>query len=203
MQNHYATNSCIIFDGYPDGETDNSTATSTKASERLRRKSSSNFPTFHLEPHTQVALSQENFLSNENNKIELIKHLEKAFKFEGYSVKVAEEDADSLIVNSSIEIAESYMFKNSATGVTEYNKQIVIVGQDVDLLVLLHQFNLNNAPIYFLKVGAGKVNDAIYSSKSFKFEQYQSIIAFIHCFTGCDSTSGFAGKGKKKQWKRS
>lgn len=37
----------------------------------------------------------------------------------------------------------------------------------------------------------------MYSSNSFKFECYKSIVAFLHCFTGCDTVSGFAGKGKK------
>lgn len=28
-------------------------------------------------------------------------------------------------------------------------------------------------------------------------QDYRSIVAFLHCFTGCDCTSGFTGKGKK------
>ena len=31
----------------------------------------------------------------------------------------------------------------------------------------------------------------------FKNEDCRSIIAFLHCFTGCDTTSAFADRGKK------
>lgn len=76
-------------------------------------------------------------------------------------------------------------------------KKIIIIGQDIDLLVLLTQFSTTNLPIFFLKPGVGNVSDSMYSCDSFKIENYRSIVAFLHCFTGCDTVSGFAGKGKK------
>lgn len=199
VRNHYAENSCIVFDGYVDDDADNenSTAASTKAMERLRRKTSTNFPSFRLEPHTIIPVAQEKFLSNDQNKIQLINQLSAALKFEGYVVKQADEDADSLIINTAIEISDKSKSQNIATEVVEYNKTVVVVGQDIDLLVLLNQLNSEEAPIFFLKVGSGNVGDCIYSSNSFKSENYRSIVAFLHCFSGCDTISGFAGKGKK------
>lgn len=129
--------------------------------------------------------------------IKLRLNLSKAFEFEGYAIQQAEEDADALIINTAITIAEKYQIKNAATGIDEYTKNVIVVGQDIDLLVLLSQLNSNNAPIYFLKCGAGNVIDMMYSSTSFKPDEYRSIVGLLHCFSGCDATSGFAGKGKK------
>lgn len=137
-----------------------------------------------MDLHTKVTLTRKQFLSNEKNKIELIKHLSKAFTFEHFSIKQAEEDADSLIINTAIEIAKIN------------NKNVVVVAEDIDLLVLLNQLNSTDANIYFLKPGVGNVIDAAYTSNSFKEEKCRSIIAFLHCFSGCNTTSGFAGKEK-------
>lgn len=41
------------------------------------------------------------------------------------------------------------------------------------------------------------MKDQFFTSNSFKYESLKNIIAFLHCFSGCDTTSGFAGKGKK------
>lgn len=201
VQAHYDGNSCIVFDGYPNSNdadlNQQSTAFSTKTIERLRRQSSSNSPAFELEPHTKITTTQDKFLSNEKNKVELIKRLSEAFRYEGLLIKQAKEDADALIVNTAIEIAEKYKIVNAATGEVEYSKNVIIVGQDIDLLVLLHQLNSNDAPVYFLKCGTGNVEDSMYSSNCFKYEKFRFVIAFIHCFTGCDTISSFAGKGKK------
>lgn len=200
IRNHYNNNACIVFDGYADETTtDNqvTTSSSTKTIERLRRKSSLSIPAFQLELHTQITVSKDKFLANENNKIELIKQLSKAFRFHGYQVEQAAEDADVLIVNTAIEIAEKNKNINTVTGETEFKKTVMIIGQDVDLLVLLHQLNTQLAPIYFVKVGSGNVNDRIYSSNCFKEEKYRPYIALLHCLSGCDTISSYAGKGKK------
>lgn len=56
------------------------------------------------EVRTRITIAQDKFLSNDKNKTELIKELSKAFRFEGYSIKVTEEYADVLIINTPIEI---------------------------------------------------------------------------------------------------
>lgn len=152
IRTHFSNNSCIVFDGYPENE--NST-TSTKAAERLRRKNYSSVPSFNIEPHTKITVLQQQFLSNDKNKNELIQQLSRALRFEGYTIKQADEDADSLIIRSAIEIAERSEVINAATGVAEPSKNVVIVGQDIDLLVLLHQLYSGEPNIYFLKPDAG------------------------------------------------
>ncbi|KYN08839.1 hypothetical protein ALC57_19060, partial [Trachymyrmex cornetzi] len=98
--------------------------------------------------------------------------------------KQATEDADADIVNTSIEIAKN-------------NQTVVIVGQDIDLLVLLHQLNPKNYDIYFQKSGPGNVKDLFYTSNCFKHKSVKNVVAFLHGFSGCDTISAFAGKGKK------
>ncbi|CAH1113884.1 unnamed protein product [Psylliodes chrysocephalus] len=109
----------------------------------------------------------------------------KRLQSQGFSCKQAEEDADADIIKTSIEIAR------------DTNKTVIVVGQDIDFLVLLNQLTSNNHDIYFLKPGSGNVKDLFFTSNSFKYESFKNIVAFLHCFSGCDTTSGFAGKGKK------
>lgn len=100
----------------------------------------------------------------------------------------AEEDADALIVNTALAVAKINIENDC-------DEAVIIVGQDIDLLVILHQLNTKNLDVHFYKPGAGKVKDTFYSSESFKHDK--SLVGFIHCFSGCDTTSAFAGKGKK------
>jgi len=62
-------------------------------------------------------------------------------------------------------------------------------------LVLLCQLVPENLNVFFKKVGTAKVKDYFFDYNSFKHDR--KIVAFLHSFTGCDTTSGFAGKGKK------
>lgn len=189
VKNHYAADSHIIFDGYPHADTTSTSitsyTTSTKETERLRRKNQTNIPTFEYQNHTKIPFLQDKFLSNDKNKNKLIGTLSEIFQKEGFICKQAQEDADSLIIHTSIEVSVS-------TG-----KTVIVVGQDIDLLVLLTQLNSDDLDIYFHKPGSGNVKDYFYTSNSFKHVAYKDKIAFIHSFTGCDTTSAFAGKGKK------
>lgn len=72
-------------------------------------------------------------------------------RFEGFVVKQEEEDADALIIKSAIEISEMRMIENTATDISEFKKLLfIIVGQDIDLSVLLNQLSDRNSSIYFL-----------------------------------------------------
>lgn len=169
VQSHYAANSYVVFDGYPEADmtttktasTSTASTTSsmgTKKAERSRRKTSASIPTFDFQRHTKIPCTPEKFLSNEQNKKKLIQTLTEKFQSERFLCKQAEEDADALIINTAIEIAE------------DPTKIIVIVGQDIDLLVLLNQLNSNNFNIYFHKPGSGNTKDTFYTSNSFKHE---------------------------------
>ena len=97
--------------------------------------------------------------------------------------KKNEADADFLIVSA----AE----KCSVSGTTW------IIGEDIDLLVILTQHAPINT-VYFLKPGKENVNDCIYGSNSFKYLKVKKLIGFLHAFTGCDTTSGFFKQGENK-----
>ena len=68
--------------------------------------------------------NQSRFLSNERNKSRLITILKQRLLTEGFVVKQADEDADTLIVRTAVEAS--------------YGCDLVaIVGEDVDLLAIL------------------------------------------------------------------
>lgn len=100
--------------------------------------------------------------------------------------KQATDDADVLIINTAIALSEQ-------------QNTVVIIGEDIDLLVILiGRTQSHQQEIYFKKVGKGNVKTQIYSSKS--FDQYPRIkkhILFLHAFSGCDTTSALFKKGKK------
>lgn len=187
--NHYAAGSHVLFDGYPNANeynrvlTPTSATLSTKANERSRRKVSVIPNVNDLQDQIQISFTPTAFLSNENNKNKLIQILCTELRSVGFTCAQAEEDADYLIIDTAIKIASA-------------DKTVVVVGQDIDLLVLLTQLNVENKNIFFCKVGTSTIKDAYYSSDSFNHDSLGKYVAFLHSFTGCDTTSGFTGKGK-------
>lgn len=179
---HYKPNSCIIFDGYPDDE-----ALTTKSVERSRRKLASIGSEIHFDINTKITMNQKQFLSNEKNKIRLIQMLCTPLNSSGFRTKIAFEDADFLIVNSAIEHAR---IENQTT--------VVIVGEDIDLLVILNQHAQDYNNIYFFKAGKGRESNKYYTCNSFKHKELQSIVGFLHVFSGCDTTSSLYKQGKHK-----
>lgn len=105
------------------------------------------------------------------------------FKAVNVYVKQAKDDADVLIVETALMIAKT---NKNAT---------VIVGEDVDLLVIMVARTPADLEIFFRKRGKGKVEQNIYSSTSLK-RKYKEHILFLHAFSGCDGTSAIFRKGK-------
>ncbi|CAH1100804.1 unnamed protein product [Psylliodes chrysocephalus] len=106
-----------------------------------------------------------------------------------------EEDADRLIVTTAISISSSY-------------EVVKIVGEDIDLLVLLCGLsrdggdhilprNIPNNSIIFVKCGRDKNPDVTYSTNSFKQLSQPGIALFLHACSGCDTSAPF-GQGKNK-----
>ncbi|GBO38850.1 hypothetical protein AVEN_139047-1 [Araneus ventricosus] len=79
----------------------------------------------------------------------------------------------------------------------ERNKydNIFVVGENIDLLVLLTGLAPMKENLYFRKCGKGRTPDV--SKKSFKYK-FSRMILFIHAFSGCDTTSALFGHGKTK-----
>ncbi|GBO42179.1 hypothetical protein AVEN_90358-1 [Araneus ventricosus] len=92
------------------------------------------------------------------------------------------DDADVHIVKTAIETYE------------KIKKQIVVIGQDVDLLVLPTALTPDYMDILMLKEGKGKVKDRFYSSKDLQNSnlviECKKSILFLHAISGCGTTSG-------------
>ena len=110
----------------------------------------------------------------------------------GAEVIKASEDADIIIVNTAINKSAEY-------------KAVKIVGEDTDLLVLLTQYCGNISNVYLEKRVKKKqsktVYKTVYSPENFSYPKLKKIIAFLHAFAGCDTTSAFYLKGKEKIFK--
>jgi hypothetical protein len=103
---------------------------------------------------------------------------------ENIAVKQAQNDADVLIIETAIE-------QLNATNTT------VVVGEDINLLVLLTARTPIDKIIYFLKPGKAQQQTEIYSSKSlFAYPKCQNHILFLHAITGCDIISAMFRRGK-------
>lgn len=74
----------------------------------------------------------------------------------------------------------------------------VIVGKDVDLLVLLVGLGSTHKNVYLFKPGRyNKENNYYrYSANCMKSQIPAKYILFLHAFTGCDTTSAIFNKGK-------
>lgn len=179
MQNHCGSNVVVVFDGYSDH------SKNIKAMEQLRRTAALSTPyEVRFDERMNVPTSQEKFISNRCNKKNLIEMLIKELNNANITTKQAIGDADVLIIETAIEKSE----KNTA----------VVVGEDIDLLVILiGPTQSNHREIFFKKIGKGNVETRLYSSNSFnKYSHCKEHILFLHAFTGCDTTSAFYKKGK-------
>lgn len=79
----------------------------------------------------------------------------------------------------------------------ESGKPCIVVGEDIDLLVLLIALSPENSKILFMKPGRGKVPTKIFSSQSLDHKPIiKKNILVVHAFSGCDCTSAVYGKGK-------
>lgn len=108
------------------------------------------------------------------------------FRQAGISVQQAFEDADVTIVTTAI--TQSCIFDT-----------VEIVGEDIDLLVILLGLAPQSRNIFFRKPAKGKVPPSLYSPSALGCsESVATNILFLHAFSGCDTTSSFFNIGKSK-----
>ncbi|GBM07473.1 hypothetical protein AVEN_208228-1 [Araneus ventricosus] len=120
LQTHYGSNVAVVFDGYPSDVT----GKITKSAERIRRTNLHSSHEIIFNEATCSETSQGQFLVNERNKVRFIDLLKKFLQKTNVTVKQAVEDADVLIVETSVSVRSQY-------------DNIFVVGEDIDLLVLL------------------------------------------------------------------
>lgn len=178
VKKHYGTRVVVVFDGY------SVTGTSTKVAERQRRSAIQQSIDVVVSEDIAVSISQDKFLGNDKNKASLISLLSLKMIEESFEVKVAKDDADTKIIQTAVEIACS-----SPT------MQAVVVGEDIDLLVLMAALTPLHCELFFLKPGKQNIETRIYSTKHLQVNLRDHIL-FLHAFSGCDSTSALFNKGK-------
>ncbi|GBN02952.1 hypothetical protein AVEN_94648-1 [Araneus ventricosus] len=180
LQTLYGSNVAVVFDGYPSDVNGNS----AKSAERIRRANLHSSHEIIFNEATCPETSQEQFLANERNKVRLIDFLKKFLQKANVTVKQAIKDADVLIVETAVSVKSQY-------------DNIFVVGEGIDLLVLLTGLAPMKEKLYFRKCGKGRTPVVLYSTTSFKCK-FSRMILFIHAFSGCDTSSALFGHGKTK-----
>ncbi|KYN28694.1 hypothetical protein ALC57_01884 [Trachymyrmex cornetzi] len=176
LRRNYGNNAIVVFDGYSPN--------SIKSAERIRRsrkqKCSDIF--FNDIEDMPLTVTQDKFLSNQNNKMSFIILLTNTLK-DNISVTQAPDDADTLIVQTALSLT---------------NSKPVIVSEDIDVLVILSALCPHNREVYFLKPGRGKIERSIYlSTVALKsYPHSKNFILFLHAFSGCNTSSAFYNHGK-------
>ena len=130
---------------------------------------------------TEITVKQDDFLSNMHNKSQLINLLRSKLHENGIETLQASDDAGVLIVNTTIEKSNSTL--------------VAVIGEDVDLAVLLMVKTPTNRDILLVKPGRGKVKTSTYSVQEMQHLGMKDIL-FLHTFTGCDTTSAAFRKSK-------
>ncbi|GBL87163.1 hypothetical protein AVEN_270458-1 [Araneus ventricosus] len=177
LNNKYGQDIAVIFYGFLDDD-----KKSTKNYERLRRAAHFS-PDVMFHEETVLQYTKEK-LSNECNKKRFIELLKKASQKANICVQQAVEDADLTIVNTAISVAPQY----------EY---VRVVGEDIDLLILLTALASTHSNVFSQKCGRGKTPDSYYSTTSFN-HKFSNALLFIYAISGCDITSALFGQGKNK-----
>jgi len=168
----------IVFDWYETSREN------TKNSERLRRQTRCIGREINFEINTKIIFSQDKFLSNPSNKSKLINMVCENFYTANILTKIANDDADELIISIALDMHATH-------------KNVIIVGEDIDLLVIMTQ-RAAGKNLFFLKPGREALPKKMYDSNSFAYPDLKCLIAFMHAFGGCDTTSAFFKHGKSK-----
>ncbi|GBN03383.1 hypothetical protein AVEN_6112-1 [Araneus ventricosus] len=106
----------------------------------------------NFEETMTVKVQHEHFLANGRNNIRLIQLLRQKMTSKGIETRVAKGDADTYIVRCGLEKPTSH-------------PTVAIIGEDVDLIVILIALAPAESDMYFMKPGKGKVEAKIFSTR--------------------------------------
>ncbi|MBW0528211.1 hypothetical protein O181_067926 [Austropuccinia psidii MF-1] len=165
----------VVFDGYAN------TANSTKSHEQMRRYRMRRSADINLTLDTSIPVKQEDFLSNPTNKTNFIALLQTKLQEKGINTLQASDDADVLIVKTAVEQST--------------HNSVAVVGEDVDLAVLLIASTPPTQDIIMLKPGRGETKTMALSTQEMQNRGFEHIL-FLHAFTGCDTTSATFRRSK-------
>ena len=171
----------VVFDGYLSGP-------SIKDVTHIRRSHGVTSTSVDFKATTPFRGKKEKFLTNPENKQRFINMLGSYLANDGCTVLHANDDADVLIVKTAIACAEKC--------------NVVVIGEDTDLLVLLCYYANTNACEILFKTGSKKQIGRhfklwdIKKTKNVLGGDMCKMLPFIHAFTGCDATSKIQGISK-------
>lgn len=201
----------IVFDVYREH--------SIKNPERSRRQSERPITYKNITSH-QIIRQWRRFLASTDNKNELVAYLAKEWQHPQYRallqskvlyVTCAEsctKITDTIIENvpelkSSQEEADTRLLLHAQHAASTGNSAVIVVADDTDVFLLCLAFSRQIDASLFQKCGTTtrtyyvNVNDVANACGS---DVSEAIIG-LHAFTGCDSVSAFAGRGKMKALK--
>ena len=171
-------NAIVVFDGYDD--------TSTKNMTHQRRAAVT------FTENMKVTLKKDNFLANPKNKQRFINMLSRFLKEDNCPTYHAKGDADVLIVKTAVESARE--------------RNIVLVGDDTDLLVLLCFYTSSDSfDLYFKPEPKANSRRRVWNMKKVKEQLGDDVchdLLFLHAILGCDTTSRVHGIGKAAALKK-
>ena len=169
-------NTTVVFDGY------NSSPKDHEHKRRIKNYSAN----ILLNKETPCTMSKQRFLSNNQNKSQLIVLLSNVLSSQGIHVVVAADDADTLVVREALKLAQSGL--------------VHVHADDTDILCMLtyHITTVTNDIIFLAKSGS-------YSSKAIHDSLPSNelrLLLLAHAFSGCDTTSRICGFGKVRILKK-
>lgn len=181
VKTNFQATTYVVFDGIAN----EGTSFFNKSNTKLCKKNKNLGREIIFDIHTKITFSQANFLSNVKNKKKLIELLCVELENANIQTKISTENLERLIVKTAMEVvSESVMIK--------------IYSQNVDVLVILTQLAPFEKNILFVKCNTGRTPTETFNMFSFKHEVLKPIIAFLHIFSGCDTTSSFYRQNKNK-----
>ena len=184
--NKYGRNVSVVFDGYRFGP-------STKDHEHVRRSSLKMSATVTVSCNIEAHVNPQAFLANTANKDAFIVLLIESFQANGLIVTQASGDADTLVVNTALQLA--------STG-----HHATVVADDTDILVLLvYHWKPSMAPVFMKREPRCTFSGHMVSIPlvvNSLGEQSVSRLLTIHALSGCDTTSALYGHGKASTLKK-
>jgi len=165
----------------------------------------------------QLVKQWKKFLSEVKNKTSLIMFLLEEWKTKEYTDRLQREDKVVYVTSekecwkispesadevtelfSSQEEADTRLILHTAHAAQEGYEAVVIISEDTDVFLLLLGFSASIGSNLYMKCGTKTRNRLVDIRKvadSIGHEVCEALIG-LHSFTGCDTTSAFAGRGK-------
>ena len=196
----------VVFDVYRD--------TSIKNAERCNRGSSMGTQWKNIAPGHKV-VQWKKFLRTSENKVSLIKFLtdqwkqpEKREKLEDKLIFVTCEESCYMVTREHWDIiqalttnqeeADTRMLLHAAHAADEGYRSVIITAEDTDVLILCICFSKKLGCEIYIKSGTlnrTRYIDVCRLAKTLGDDMCKALLA-LHAFTGCDTVSCFAGRGK-------